>query len=246
MINRKSVSDQPLICYGVFHVESKNCAVRHGLKDELVKNIGNTWINLEVQTFYFSSLEEAEESARDYNFSFNHIAEDRKPGLTGFMKGEIGIWIGTIMSLRKFLDSNFDILVLFEDDIISSGEGVSIANSYLRKNWRVFDVFALYTPENQYFMYGRKRHIRAYITKHFNDKSDLPTKLFQHWSVASYAISKIGAERILRSIETEIVVPVDWHIFRGKFKSLSFKPNGPKPFSLANLDSTIQNDRQKN
>jgi GR25 family glycosyltransferase involved in LPS biosynthesis len=162
------------------------------------------------------------------------------------MKGEIGIWIGTIMALRKFLDSNFDILVLFEDDIISSKDGVCIANTYLLDKWKSFDIFALYTPENQYYIYGRKRHIRAYIAKHFFDKPELPTRLYQHWSVASYAISRIGAEKLLRSIEMEIVVPVDWHIFRGNFRSLSFKPNGPKPFTLANLASTIQLDREQN
>jgi GR25 family glycosyltransferase involved in LPS biosynthesis len=63
-------------------------------------------------------LDEAEKMAERLNLKFNHTQEDRKPGMTGFMKGEIGIWLSTVLALRKFLESDFDSLLLFEDDVI--------------------------------------------------------------------------------------------------------------------------------
>ena len=234
------------ICFGIFHIENPNCTERHQLRDELLRNIGDTWKNLNVQTISFSTLSEAEKKAKELNLHFDHINDDRKPGLTGFMKGEIGIWISTILAIKKFLESEFDILVLFEDDVTALEEGVRIAHQYLLNSPRGFDIFSLYTPEDQYPIYGRKRHFKAYLSKHLFDNPRQPTKLYQHWSAASYAISRSGARKILGSIENEITTPVDWHIFRGRFKSFSFKPKGPKPFVTVNVATTIQHDRPDN
>jgi hypothetical protein len=233
----------PSICFGIFHIENSTCGERHLLKENLIDHIGNLWTNLDIETIAFKSLDEAEVMAKDLNLYFEHIEEDRKQGVTGFMKGEIGIWIGTILALRKFLNSEFDTLVLFEDDVISTRDSITIAHQYLRKIPEDFDIFALYTEEHQTHIYGRKRHFRAFLRKHFFDDPNSLTKLYQHSCVASYAVSRKGAKRILESIERKIDMPIDWHLFRGRFKSFSFKPKGPKLFALAKVESTIQNDR---
>jgi GR25 family glycosyltransferase involved in LPS biosynthesis len=234
----------PTICFGIFHIEGKYCGERHQLRDNLIEDIGDKWTNLNVATASFESLAEAEAIAKDLNINFKHILEDRKPGATGFMKGEIGLWIGTIMALRKFLASDFDVLILFEDDIKMRHGGVSHISSYISRLPRCFDTLVLYTPSHQHFIYGRKRQVWSYIRKNYlRDNPDRITRLYQHSCLAAYAVSRRGAQRILESISKEITMPLDWHIFRKRFKSYSFKPKGPAFFDYVDLESTIQNDR---
>ena len=233
-------------CFYVFHIDNSRCGPRHYLKDRIVHLLGDHFTYLDVETIAPASLDEAEKMAERLNLKFNHTQEDRKPGMTGFMKGEIGIWLSTVLALRKFLESDFDSLLLFEDDVIFEEGTVDLIKHYLPKIPHFFDFFFLYTPENQFSIYGRKRHFMAYLRKNFF--FDDPVKLtgaYQHWSTAAYVISKNGAARLLISIQNEITLPIDWHILRGDFKSFSFKPNGPKPIKLAELPSTIQNDRKQ-
>jgi GR25 family glycosyltransferase involved in LPS biosynthesis len=218
---------------------------RHRLKDDLVFNIGDYWENLDIEAVSFKSLHEAERAAKINNLHFEHIGEDRKPGATGFMKGEIGLWIGTISALRKFLISDFDVLILFEDDIKMMKGATSQITSYVSNLPKNFDTFILYTPSQQNFVYGRKRHLWTYIRKYFlNDDPSRITKIYQHSCLAAYAISRKGARKILESISDEITMPIDWHIFRGHFNSFSFKPHCPKFFSYVEMESTIQTDRE--
>jgi len=228
------------ICYGIFHIENSNCSDRHDLKDKLVNKINGTWTNFNFETYSFNSLEEAEELAMRLDLNFNHIPSERKDGSTGFSKGEIGLWIGTITSLRRFVNSDFDILIIFEDDILVNESGILTTNSYLQKPPRKFDIFSLYAPEDQYFIYGRKKHPISFIQKHTIDNPRKPTRVFQDCSTVAYAVSKKGARKILKSIEKEISMPVDWHVYKNNFRAFSFKPKGPKPFSRSPVESTIQ------
>jgi GR25 family glycosyltransferase involved in LPS biosynthesis len=207
----------------------------------LIERIGSSFTSLGSETVAPTSLAEAERMAAALHLNFNHIQEDRKTGRTGFTKGEIGLWLSTILALRKFLETEFDVLVLFEDDIVVQEDGINLVNQFLSKIPRSFDFFILFTPENQYPIYGRKRHVLAFLRKNlfFDDPNKL-TGVYQHWSSGAYALSRKGAQNILESIQKEISLPLDWHLFRGKFKSFCFKPQGPKPFSCRELPSTIQ------
>jgi GR25 family glycosyltransferase involved in LPS biosynthesis len=232
------------VCFGVFHIESSTCGERHIIKDQLIEEVASEWSNLQVETFHFATLEDAENSASLLGYKFSHIEEDRKIGDTGFMKGEIGLWLGTVSALKKFLNSDFEVLFLFEDDVQIKSGGASQIACYVSDLPKYFDTFILYTPKHQNFIYGRKRHVWSYIRKNYlYDDPNKVTRVYQHSCLAAYAVSRKGAKKILDSIAQEITMPLDWHIFRGPFNSFSFKPNGPKFFSYIELESTIQKDR---
>jgi len=213
--------------------------------DQLVRDFENHFTNLGLKTSAPSSLQEAEEMAERMNLRFEHSQEDRKGGKTGFMKGEIGVWLSTISTVRAFLETDFEILLILEDDVHLEQEGISIINEYIQKLPKSFDFFFLYTPENQFPIYGRKKHIKSYLRKNyfFDDPAKL-TEVYQHWSNAAYLVSRKGAKKFLNSVDREISLPVDWHLLRGNFRSFSFKPEGPKPFRLLEIASTIQLDRK--
>jgi len=88
VLNKKEVREYPRICFGVFHVENVTCRTRHELKENLIHEIGLNWTNLQIETFHFPALKDAEKSASNLGFKFDHILEDRKFGQTGFMKGD--------------------------------------------------------------------------------------------------------------------------------------------------------------
>ena len=243
MIFSKQMRTEPRVCYGIFHIEGFDCTARHELVKQLTTDIDTTWTNLDIETFYFHDLLEAERTAKELCFHFDHISEDRKPGNTGFMRGEIGLWLGTIYAIQKFLESEYDILVLFDDDVSTTPKAIRETNSFLSHLPGSFEIFAMYTPEREYARYGRKRHFGSFIRKYTIDNPNKPTRLYQGWSTAAYAISRSGAEKIIRATSSKIDAPVDWFLFRGNFKSYSFKPNGPKPFEVKDLESTIQIDR---
>lgn len=199
----------PVISYGVFHVEGAGCTDRHVLMDALKSSIGNLWIDIGVETVSFPDLQSAEQGAKLLGLNFDHTAHDRKPGATGFMKGEIGLWIGTITALRKFLQSQFDLLILFEDDTIPTEGEIECADTYLKHMSKRVDLFSLFTPEQDFVRYGRKRHPRAFIGKRFYDNPSRPTKLYQDSCTLAYAVSRKGARRILQSVEVEIREPLD-------------------------------------
>jgi hypothetical protein len=227
------------ICFGVFHIENDTCEKRHTLKDHLIFNIGSTWSNLEIDTYHFKSMMEAQKLALDFGLSFSHVEKGKRLTQNGFVHGEMGLWIGIIAAVKKFLESDFDILILFEDDIALNDEAIEVSNRYLLNPPRRFEVFALYTPEGQFHIYGRKRHIWSFIRKRLHDNLQSPTRIYQDHCTAAIAISRQGGEKLLASIETGINMRVDRHLFSNKFRAYSFKPNGPKPFSMADLDSTI-------
>jgi GR25 family glycosyltransferase involved in LPS biosynthesis len=232
-------------CFQIFHIDNDACGPRHRNMDQLVKGIENHFANLRMPTIAPSTLLEAEQLSERLNLKFEHTQEDRKTGKTGFMKGEIGVWLSTILTLREFLKTDFEMLLILEDDVCLERDGINIINEYIQYLPKSFDFFFLYTPENQYPIYGRKKHIKSYLRKkYFFDDPDKMTTVYQHWSCAAYLVSRKGAKKFLKSIDREISLPVDWHILRGKFRSFSFKPEGPKPFRLIEMTSTIQNDRK--
>jgi GR25 family glycosyltransferase involved in LPS biosynthesis len=227
------------ICFGVFHIENDKCDKRHVLKDQLIYEIGSTWANLEIDTYHFNSMIEAHKLAQDFGLDFDHVEKGKRATQNGFIHGEIGLWIGIIVAVKKFLESDFDILVLFEDDIALNDDAIEVSNRYLINPPRRFEVFALYTPEEQFHIYGRKRHIWSFLRKRLNDNLQRPTRIYQDHCTSAIAISRYGGEKLLASIESGIKLRVDRHLFKTKFRAYSFKPNGPKPFSMADLDSTI-------
>ena len=223
------------IAYTIFHVENELCSERHKIKENLESVISTRWSVLNSKTFYFEKLQDAQQYAAEQNLHFN------APPVNPFLKGEIGLWISTISALKQFLSSDFDILIVFEDDVQSTSKDISTVDHYLRKSRINFDIFALYTKEAEYVRYGRKRHVWSFIVKNFlNDNPKKVTRMYQDSCCAAYAYSRKGARKLLKSVEREIRDPIDWHIFRGKFKGKSFKPSGPKPFSMVKTQSTIQ------
>jgi GR25 family glycosyltransferase involved in LPS biosynthesis len=218
------------ICFNVLHIESG----LHGRRDTLAKSLNSylstQWVNLHSAAVTVESLADFE-CMHQVHFKtegFLHAGE------FGWKMGEIGLWFSSIEMWKKFLQSSFEYLIVCEDDMVAQNLCVEIVEGILQKQ-RKFDVLSLFVPENEYGRWKKRFYERK--------KKGGVTRIFQDWSTGAYAMTKKGAERVLKSLNPEINQPLDWHLWRDTtLNCLSLKPTGPVPFQLIDLPSTFQSE----
>lgn len=153
-----------------------------------------------------------------------------------FKIGELGIWASNYQAWSEFLDSEYDALLIFEDDIKIDSDFIEGMNKYLNKLPEDWDFFSPYVhwwqSENLY-------------NSSINDYGDDEIcKAYQSWSLACYFVSKNGVKKILQSLENGFIDPVDSYIFKNKklFNTYTLKPGANKFCNLLYLKTTIQED----
>jgi GR25 family glycosyltransferase involved in LPS biosynthesis len=157
-----------------------------------------------------------------------------------FKKGELGVWASNYLAWKKFVDSSYDYLLLFEDDV-ELYEGFSNKlDIYIKDLPEGWDVFSVFCADNQRSRYRRKKD---YINNNIS-------KAYQDWSMLSYVVSKGGANKMIKHIEDNpISQPIDWFIFRkgheGIFNVYTLSPHVDQICGLVNLKSTIQQEEER-
>ena len=145
--------------------------------------------------------------------------------------GVIGVWASNFLAWKKFLESDYDTLFIFEDDIILSKNFKGITEKYMQELPEDWEFFSLFVADDSLFAYKDEVHN---IGQHNVCRS------YQQWSCAGYAVSKRGAEKALQDLRTQgATVPVDWYVFnyrwedvRGQEKNkIEFKTYGIKPIA---------------
>ena len=152
-------------------------------------------------------------------------------GFWGF--GVLGVWASTYLAYKKFLESDKDVLIIFEDDIVISKNFKVIAEMYMNELMPVWDFFSFFVPDDSLFSYIETEHD---LGEKFVCKS------YQQWSCAGYAISRRGAEKTIADVESRgINCPIDWYIFNFrmkkeenqiKFNTYTIKPQVYKPIKF--------------
>lgn len=155
-----------------------------------------------------------------------------------FKPGEVGLWNSTVTALRHFVDSDYDALLILEDDILLEPGFLAAAHEYLDRLPMFWDFFYQYVHpwqgENNFhpmYDYGDSKICRSY----------------QVWSNACYWVSKQGAQTLLKAVaDNPIDEAVDWYILkRGMEKSwnvYTLKPGVEMFCNIAGFETTIQND----
>jgi GR25 family glycosyltransferase involved in LPS biosynthesis len=152
------------------------------------------------------------------------------PG-TNFRYAEIGCWASHHIAWKEFYESDYDAVVIFEDDIdIKDGffENLLGNISLLPGDWDAF--FAL-VPEGNFSYYNRAHDIG----------SKAVCKAYQGNWLGAYVINKSGAEKLLSSAKEKIRRPVDIHIFYspGLLNSYSIMPHTKMFVDGVDLGTTI-------
>jgi len=220
-------------CFEVFHIDTGN-RLRNKSYEGILKSM-SFLPRLGSPTIYLNTADKAEAFVNQTpKFKVNTVTDFCKPGETfPPSSGVVGVWASTYLAYKKFLESDKDVLIIFEDDIVISKNFKVIAKMYMNELMPIWDFFSLFVPDDSLFAYNESEH-------DLNEK--YICKSYQQWSCAGYAISRRGAEKTIADVEFKgINCPIDWYIFNFrikqeenqiKFNTYTVKPQVYKPIKF--------------
>ncbi len=156
-----------------------------------------------------------------------------------FKNGEKGLWYSTFVALKNFLNSDFDALLILEDDILLEKDFLAGAQGYLDRLPLMWDFFY------QYVHPWQGEH-------HYKSEHDLgDTKVcrsYQVWSNACFWVSRAGAQKLIAELDDYMIQDaIDWHILkRGMTREwdvFTLKPHVPMFCNIAGFETTIQDGK---
>ena len=186
-------------------------------------------------TMYLNTADKAEAFINQTpEFKVNTVTDFCKPGETfPPSSGVIGVWASNYLAYKKFLESKYDTLIIFEDDIVVSRNFKNIASIYMSELMPIWDFFSFFVPDDSLFAYNETEH---------NLSEEYTCKAYQQWSCAGYAVSRRGAEKAIADVESKgINCPIDWYIFnfrmkqeenQMRFNTFTVKPQIYKPIKF--------------
>lgn len=154
-----------------------------------------------------------------------------------FKPGEVGLWHSTFVALNAFIESDYDALLILEDDITFDSGFLEKTKQYLDRLPMFWDFFYQYVHPWQ----GANNYKKSY------DIGDTQIcRSYQVWSNACFWVSKKGAERLLEAVALyPIDEAVDWYILkRGMTRDwdvYTLKPGVPMYCNIGGFITTIQN-----
>ena len=214
-------------------------------RNNCAKNITNTMSKqyeaLDSPTVYLSTFEEAYKYLETVpTLRFNQIPDYHLNGAPWpHSPGAMGIWLSNYLAFKKFLETDKDVLFIFENDAVISPNFSQVVENYLKALPDGWEFFTSFVPENC---------LNRYNSSHDIPNENAVCKVYQDWSCASYAVSRRGAEKTISDVEKHgVSAPIDWYVFNIShlntevFASYALKPSAYKPVWLdpVSKESTI-------
>lgn len=219
--------------FEIFHVDKGN--THRNQSYESVLKAMEPMERLGSPTIYLDTKEKMEQYLdTNLKFKVNTVEDYAQPGETfPPSAGVVGVWASNYNAYKNFLKTDKDLLFLFEDDITLSANFMSVVRFYMSELPPYWDFFSPFVPDDSLFAYSEKEH-------HFGASNIC--KSYQQWSCASYIVTRSGAKKAIKNIESMgITAPVDWYIFnfrmkaekdQMRFNTYTVKPNAYRPVKL--------------
>ena len=219
-------------CFNIFHDEentqstSKRSKLVSDAKNQLIKDFDQ----LETPTFIMKSPEDVKSFYSKEKMKIYPLGHFK----TGWKPGELGIWASNYTAWKNFLKTDYDYVILMEDDIVLTDNFNSKLVSYLDElpdNW---DIFTAYIPTFGNIRYEKRKN-ELLIGK------ENVCKVYQSWSCLCYVVSRSGAERLMKESRQIIKSPIDHYLFyhRG-LNAYTLKMEKENICSLYETESTVQ------
>jgi len=212
------------LCYNIFHIPNlgQSAVIRKKLNDRVISILSGVVDRIDTDPVLINSQELYD--------SFVNNVFDLKPHFE-FKFGEMGVWASNIVALNKFIKSDYDVLMLMEDDIEIGENFYELLSEYLNVIPKDWDIFSYFVHPNQFDRYTN-----------ISSKDEI-VLAYQDWSMLCWLITKPAAEKMIDDISKNgIDMPIDWYIFRQpeKFKSYSLSPTARRGCELYDTVSTFQ------
>jgi len=192
-------------CFSIFHIPKlgKDYQRRFGCYLSLKQILSIKYDNLNNDTIKIQNEE-------DYiNFKEKHFSLNLKDLLT---YGEIGLWASNLLTFKKFLESDYEYLFVFEDDVVLETNFFDLFEKYKNQLPDDFDLFTLHTRDMEFVRFS-------------GEEVNGVVPLYQWWDTGAVFYSRSGVEKILKAVESNgIDCPVDLFFFDCKKKNDDYVP----------------------
>lgn len=189
--------------FTIFHLENNE---REELYQFSRKVLLEHFDELDSPTIYFKDSSDLEAFYGQNDIVFN------RGGFygTGWQLGEIGLWAGNYVALQNFINSDYDHLLLVEDDTIIDHEFVKNLEKPLSELPDDWDIFFIFTQEHEKTAQIALKEQGAddFMSKIIPDKSFI-SKAFQRISTGCYLVNKESSRKILDLANKLICSPLD-------------------------------------
>jgi GR25 family glycosyltransferase involved in LPS biosynthesis len=184
------------IAYKLFHLP------RDYDRNKLVENVHSNLLKnikiLDTDTIKISSYDEYvsfKNQNLDFNIDLNGYNLDNRQG---WRYGEVGIWASNWLAWKNFIDSDYDYLILMEDDIVLYENFLIELEKYMKQLPKGFDAFHAFCPADQNHKYNASL-----------DVSDKLCSSYQDWSAACYLITREWAKFLIDKyfVDNKYVLP---------------------------------------
>lgn len=219
-------------CFTIFHSEEDTKEIKK--RGELVQNAKKQLIKdfdiLETPTIIMKNQQDVKNFYSNSNLKIYPLGHFQ----TGWKPGELGIWASNYTAWKNFLKTDYDYIILMEDDIVLNKDFNSKLVDYLDElpdNW---DIFTAYIPTFGNVRYEKRKN-ELMIGK------ENVCKVYQSWSCLCYVVSKKGAERLMREVRQKIKSPIDHYLFYHRGLNVyTIKMENENICSLYETKSTVQ------
>ena len=221
------------ITFEIFHIDTGNVH-RNKSYDNTLKQMSGI-PRLGSETLYLNTKDKADKFLKKTpKFKVNTVQDYCQIGETfPPNSGVIGCWASNYTAYKNFLNTDKDMLIIFEDDIYLSKNFRFILERYINQLPEDWEIFSPFVPDDSLFAYNQSRD---------DVGAEDICKSYQQWSTATYVINRAGAKRAIENIESSgITAPIDWYIFnfrmkqednQMRFNTYTIKPKAYKPVNL--------------
>lgn len=213
------------MCYKIFHIpgDGESWEERESYFNLADSHISKHIAKLDTPTIKIGSYSDYARANRMYSLPFLHKE---------FKFGEVGIWASNLVAMKNFLKTDYEYLMLMEDDISLEPEFIDLLKEYMEELPDSWEVFSYFVHSNQFGRFNESTHIGKNVVLAYQD-----------WSMLCYIIKRSTALKILQNTEYfGVDAPIDHYIFRQPdvFKSYTLHPNAKVGCSLLEVISTFQ------
>jgi GR25 family glycosyltransferase involved in LPS biosynthesis len=220
-------------CFTIFHVEqdSPTMQKRNILTQRATDKLKNNFDPLDTPTIIMKTVDDVARFYKNANITIDPTGHFN----TGWKPGELGIWASNYTAWENFVKSDYDYVILMEDDITlrkNFNENLIRYMDELPQDW---DVFTAYIPESGNNRYGKNRK-ELFIGK------ENVCRVYQSWSCLCYVVSKQGANKLLEEVKSTVKSPIDHYLFYHKgINVYTIKLEKGNICDISSTQSTVQN-----
>ena len=203
-------------CFNYFHVpgNDEKSLFRKGVVESVSRELQKIAVHLDTPTIYWTDKSEMTDFLHK-----NPLLKFVKAQMPrDFFIGEIALCCGWFLALKHFLETQNDLLVIFEDDLwfnTIENSGVNRVKQIADQLPKDTELLFLFNPEDCFSKYGPELDINEFVCEDFAT-----------WSTAFVMLTRAGAQKILAMFQDGIDMPIDAYLRKSsKLKCYAVKPN---------------------